>query len=48
MLCGKGMKPPKNRHWIGGRREPGREEDRRKLGKGLFLEETGKCGKTWS
>jgi hypothetical protein len=26
----------KNRHWVGGRREPGGEEGRRKLGKGLF------------
>jgi hypothetical protein len=37
MLCGKGMKPSKNRHWIGGRREPGGEEDRRKLRKGPFF-----------
>jgi len=36
MFCEEGVKPSKNRLWMGGRREPGEEEDRRRLGKGLF------------
>jgi hypothetical protein len=36
MLWEKGMKPSKNEHWMGVRREPGGEEDRRKLGKDCF------------